>query len=562
MNKAAAGSKSPRTKPKKALGESLEDFQPLSKAERQLLAAGREGYLCELGDEVPEAKRSDNAIRPDLIRFLALGGDDQAPVHPLGVLLLGAWIDGDIDLDYCTCPRPLLLAACNIAGNLSAIQAHLSGLTLPGSHIIGLNGDRLRVLGDLFLNSGFKASGEMRLTGAQIDGNLECAGGSFWPREGYALSCDGAVVKGSVFLNDSFKASSTVRLLGAQIGGNLTCAGGTFTPKEGDALLCDRAALKGSVFLNGGFKASGTVRLLGAQIDGNLTCASATFAPEKGDALTCDGAVVKGTLFFRKVTAVTGAIDLTACTVGTLADDAASWTLVPNLGFDGFRYGRIVSGPTDAATRIAWLKRPQLAGYEKEFWPQPWEQLTKVLRDMGHEEDAKLVAMAKQDEMRAQGKIRPIARPFHALFGLLAGYGYKPSRTVKWMVATWLVCSWFYAVAGIIGAMGPSDSITVERHAASCGKPLGSFHSIWTTCPDLPKEYSTFNAGLYSLDVILPLVDLQQERAWAPMVFEDDAKTSIWWGRVTRWVMWFEILFGWVASLLLVAVLSNLPKRD
>ena len=35
------------------------------------------------------------------------------------------------------------------------------------------------------------------------------------------------------------------------------------------------------------------------------------------------------------------------------------------------------------------------------------------------------------------------------------------------------------------------------------------------------------------------------------------------WSRaIMRFYMWFEILFGWAASLLLVAVLGNLVKRD
>ncbi len=29
-----------------------------------------------------------------------------------------------------------------------------------------------------------------------------------------------------------------------------------------------------------------------------------------------------------------------------------------------------------------------------------------------------------------------------------------------------------------------------------------------------------------------------------------------------RWLMWFEILFGWAMSLMLVAVLGRLVKKD
>ena len=75
-----------------------------------------------------------------------------------------------------------------------------------------------------------------------------------------------------------------------------------------------------------------------------------------------------------------------------------------------------------------------------------------------------------------------------------------------------------------------------------------------------------FNPLAYSLDVILPLVDLQQEKDWAPMI---PTPKAVWWEelRGTGWkhrarlVLWAETLFGWLASLLLVAIVSGLTKR-
>ena len=89
----------------------------------------------------------------------------------------------------------------------------------------------------------------------------------------------------------------------------------------------------------------------------------------------------------------------------------------------------------------------------------------------------------------------------------------------------------------------------------------------WYLCEKLPEEYTGFSPLTYSLDVILPLVDLQQETDWAPLI---PTPKNIWYEELlafdhlkhfTRLVVWFEILFGWVASLLLVAVVSGLTKR-
>ena len=86
-------------------------------------------------------------------------------------------------------------------------------------------------------------------------------------------------------------------------------------------------------------------------------------------------------------------------------------------------------------------------------------------------------------------------------------------------------------------------------------------------CEKLPEEYTGFSPLAYSLDVILPFVDLQQEKDWSPLI---PTPKGTWYKELfmfdapkhcIRLLLWFEILFGWVASLLLVAVVSGLTKR-
>lgn len=88
----------------------------------------------------------------------------------------------------------------------------------------------------------------------------------------------------------------------------------------------------------------------------------------------------------------------------------------------------------------------------------------------------------------------------------------------------------------------------------------------WYLCEKLRAEYTGFSPFAYSLDLILPVVDLQQENDWSAMIPTPDKTSAVWtwspnWEYAIRFLMWFEILFGWVASLLLVAVVSGLTKR-
>ncbi len=600
-------------------GRWLGDFPRLSVAEKALVAACARGEVWApkgWNGERPEKATAANTVRADLIRFLLLSGDAAHPVHELGVMLRGAWINGTLNLHQLQLELRLVARDCHFAEVPNFMNASLPELSLSGSHCPGLLADRLRVQGAVFLGDGFHASGEVRLLGADIGGNLHCSGGRFDKADGKALSADGVAVKGdvilsnkfhatgevrltgadiggdldcsgghfdkadsfaviadrvtvkgSVFLRDKFQANGAVRLLGADIGGNLDCSGGRFDKADGFALSADGVAVKGVVFLGDGFHATGKVRFPGADIDGTLNCSGGRFENADGDALSAEGVTVKGVLFLRDST-IESSINLTAARVGTLVDGGtlACWQGGQHI-LDGFRYDRII-GFTDAAQRTQWLQLQHEDHLTTEFKPQPWEQLIKILRDMGHDYDAGAIAIAKQVQMRKAGVIKGRWRQLlHWLYGHLAGYGHRPIQTVGWMAAVWLLCSLAYwAAADGFAAIGPANPVITSAAlypdaAELCGHGNEPGKARWTECSGVPDEYSTFQPFIYSLDLILPLVDLQQESDWAPIA-EGPTGQDLPAGVVARWLMWFEILFGWAMSLMLVAVLGRLVDKD
>lgn len=113
------------------------------------------------------------------------------------------------------------------------------------------------------------------------------------------------------------------------------------------------------------------------------------------------------------------------------------------------------------------------------------------------------------------------------------------------------------------GLIGPTNPlIHASTTFAHCGTGDDSGLHRWTArgC-GMPPEYSTFQPLLYSVDVILPLVELGQEADWAPVIVNRQGET-LWGGRVLRWIMWFEILFGWFASLMFIAIAGRLVDKD
>jgi hypothetical protein len=644
----------------------LGDFPKLSAAEKRLVECCARGEAWEpegWDGKRPETATAVNTIRAELIRFLALGGDEAHPVHEEGVMVGGGWVVGVLDLHHSHAVVRLGLNCCSFAEVPVFIEARLPELALRGSKLPGLEADRVRVTGSIFLGDGFAATGvvrlvgaeigsdlacvdgtftksdgfaliaadmkvtgnvfltgeftangavrlsgaeiggslectkgtftntdgnaldaegirvtgsvflcnefaatgEVRLLGAEIGGSLECTKGTFTNTDGNALNADGLKVAGGVFLRNEFAATGEVRLLGAEIGGNLECDNSAFTNPSGTSLSADSIKVTGNVFLRGGFTATGTVRLTGAKVGGSLSCVNGTFTNAGGNAVSADGIKVTGNVFLRKAK-VEGAIRMPSARIGTLEDDDACWAAGDHI-LDGLHYDRII-GPTDAEARIRWLERQHASQLDSRDWkPQPWEQLIKTLREMGHPLEATKVAIAKQERMRRAGKVGgPFAQLLHWFYGFLAGYGYRPLKTVRAMVVVWLLAAAAFHFGSQSGYLGPTTPLynspalsgQVEQQ---CGHGEEKGKTPWTRCPAMPAEYTTFQPFLYSLDLILPLVDLQQEADWAPIV-EDPPGNTLPFGAFLRWLMWFEILFGWAMSLMLVAVLGKLVNKD
>jgi hypothetical protein len=320
----------------------------------------------------------------------------------------------------------------------------------------------------------------------------------------------------------------------------------------------------GGVFLGEGFAAKGEVRFLGAEIGGFLDCTKGTFTNANQRALNVESIKVTGGMFLRKAK-IEGAVNLADARIGTLVDDESCWAAGGHF-LDGLHYDRI-AGRTDAETRIRWLERQNASQLDGRDWaPQPWEQLIKTLRDMGHPLEATKVAIAKQERMRRAGKVGgPLAQVLHRLYGLLAGYGYRPLNTVQWMLAVFLACAFFFHIGAGYGYMGPTTPLLNSPEIAAqvnaeCGHRFELEKERWIKCSAMPPEYTTFQPLVYSLDLILPLVDLQQEADWAPIVEAPERPLPF--GAFLRWLMWFEILFGWAMSLMLVAVLGKLVNKD
>ncbi len=340
----------------------LSEFEDVTAAEKKLLAEYASGEFVVIGDgERPGASAGpERQIRADLIRYLLLGGCDEldAPVHEKGVAIIGARVTDTLDLQGCESKIDLLLVDCHFDERPNLSSTRLASVFLNGSALPGLDADRLVATGSVSLKEA-KSTGEVRLLSAQIGGNFECTEATLEARdtEIAALNADGLSVTGTVFLCDA-NVTGGVRFVGAQIGGNLSCTGAQLTARE-----------------------SGQESL--------------------GAALAIDSAKIIGAFLLREGASIKGTLHMTAAEIGSLSDDPACWPDPGNLVLDRCRYGAFTGTGITAQERIRWLALQDPTQFDQEFWPQPWEQCAKVLREMGHRSDARLILIDKEERQRA-----------------------------------------------------------------------------------------------------------------------------------------------------------------
>src|SRR5262245_25191780 len=92
-----------------------------------------------------------------------------------------------------------------------------------------------------------------------------------------------------------------------------------------------------------------------------------------------------------------------------------------------------------AADRLAWLQRTG-----DPYHPQPYEQLGKHYRGIGHEDEARAVAVARH--RRRRSGLPLLQRCCSFLEDVTTGYGYRASRALGWLVALTAAVAVVFAV--------------------------------------------------------------------------------------------------------------------
>jgi hypothetical protein len=534
--------------------------------------------------------------------------------------------------------------SAEVGGDFSCSEATFSNRTEDGKGR-ALGCANAKIAGNVFLSSSFNAEGEVSFESTEVGSDLFCSEATLSNRTedgtGFAMNCGSVKIVGNVNF-DLANIEGRVFLMGAEVGGTLACENAVFrngTSKERrPTLQCQGAKIKGNVLLRGGLNVEGGVGFAGAQIGGVLDCSSATFsnlvavktklAVHHGDellvaeeALDLSQATIDGALWFEQhddiesvPTTINGSINLIGAHARLLVDHPNCWSKQivqgPNgerlscvIKLDGFTYDRFASAaPTDAKRRLLWLCRQPSEHLRSDFRPQPFEQLIKVLREMGHEADAQQISIAKLRMKRwavlvaiyrsvvgpsqhwwgwALKPFKLISALFHGtgiffewiIFDLLLGGGYAKVRPVLLFLIMLFGCAWYYDRAAGQSAFVPTNPVIYNdpeiRRACAGTKEVPDIATPidWYRCKKIPYELNPFRPLIYSVDQMIPFLQLGQKREWQPI--SRQLRSNLWGiapitlpASTTLIVTWCQSVGSTMLYLFIAAILSGLIKRD
>lgn len=261
-----------------------------------------------------EISDMSSVVRGAFVRFLALGGDERAPVHEYGVCLLGAHIAGDINLQGAAGVRSLTLQNCWIEGDLNLRNADGGPISLLGSRIIGIDATSARFKGGLGLCHRFVSENAIVLHGARIEGNLELNDARLAGSE-EALVGDLLEIGGDLLLSDVI-ASGMLRFVAAKVAGHIRLGGADLSPAGAStvAIVLDGVTAGRNVTFGDSFKAGGRVLMSDARIGGELNLGNCRLGA--GDfALHCQRTVIGADVVLGPEFRSHGLVNFDGCTI-------------------------------------------------------------------------------------------------------------------------------------------------------------------------------------------------------------------------------------------------------
>lgn len=389
------------------------------------------------------------------------------------------------------------LVGAQLAANLT-----MTGATMSNRGAVAVNLDRSSI--GVCHASGLTCTGRFSFAGAHIASGLDLAGATIDAGTGErSLAGDGALVEGTLGLNGlrargelslrSIRVGRAVLMIGADLenAGDIACR------FSGAEIAGDVIALRTSVV--------GGIRMTGGRIAGRLNLEKVRIDNAGGQAISAR-ALQAGQLSFAPTEPIKGTVDFSHARIEVYRDDPDTWP--DALSVDGMTY-QALEPRLPARDRLRWLARDPHGPQS-----QPYEHLAAHYVQIGQPEEARTVWYIREREQRRDAA--PLPKFWGLIQDVMLGYGYRPWRALTWLALLLLIGSVTFAVQ-------PPPAIQ-----AGAGPH--------------------FNPVIYTLDLLLPLVDLGQKHAFNP-------------SGIGQWLSYVLIAAGWILVTTVAAAAARVLQR-
>ncbi|MFI1722711.1 oxidoreductase [Streptomyces sp. NPDC020489] len=489
-------------------------YEELTAPERQLWDAYPKGRTVDFRTGGPEDDPAhgdgwgeDRTVRAGVVAALLLGVIPAEPGHVPALRVAGARIIGALELGGAEIGHAMRFEGCWFEQGVGLADAATRTISVKGSRLPGLDLSTARVDGRLSLRRTV-VDGRVELLNARVSGEVILTDAVLSHPGGWALLAGGLVTEGAMFCRRT-TVHGGIRLLGAQLPGGLHMERARLHHPEGVALLADHAVIR-SLSLAEEFTAEGTVSLRDTQISDHVTFDGAVLRAADM-ALDC-ARMQAGGFVFTPAEPPSGVVDLEDARATALHDRADAWPRT--LRLQGFTYGSLHENGEHQASgvdrRLAWI------GRHPGYAAQPYEQLAAWYRQIGHDDDARRVLLAKQRHRRRT--LNPPAQLWGYLLEATVGYGYRSWRAGVWLAALVLLGSTVFAA-----------------------------HTPKATDPG---QVPPFNPFVYTLDLLIPIGGLGQRTSW------------YWEGGTAAWLSYALIAAGWILTTAVLAGITRTLNRN
>lgn len=538
------------------MSASPEDGDPpaelrLTTAEWGLWQAFRNGTEHDLRTGRPDEDdpNSDHAwgpertIRSRVIALLLLHGPPPLLGRVASLQLTGAFIDGELDLAGGSVEPYIEMRHCRFGGEIRMPEARVNTARLLDCYIPRFEAARLTTEGDLHLPRCSIPEG-IKLTDAVIGTDLmlnEATVGS--GHRIRAIAADGINI-GQELQASLLHTDGETSLRGATIGSSLSMFGTVLRNRRGHFALrapqmtVEHVASFGDATRDRSPQIQGTTPPTGTRFfrseGGNrwstkhFECTGGLMLDDGrfGSSLVIENARFKLQMLqeisLRRITTpelkftpqapARGLVVLSGATVEKLVDQVGSWPKDQRLWMAGFTYQQAIprTGHFNVQERLRWV-----ATATPEYSPEPYEQLALMYRNSGEDTNARAVLLAKH--RRRRETLPLVGKVWGYLQDWTVAYGYRPSQAALWMALLWASASIFFAAR-------PPD-------------PLKG------------GEAPHWNAVLYALDLLLPVISFGQDAAWNPE-------------GGSQWIAAVMVALGWVLATTVATGATRLLRRQ